>query len=144
MTNNDNNLGMAGEPGVSESPISTDGGGEGSAATSTTEGLPQEISAEEFGELKAKAAKADENWEKYVRLTADFDNYKKRAARERTESRGAHTRDDHPGTDKELGKVNVVIRRAPDGSMSVTREPLLPWPDDVRALIEEGPAKEAS
>jgi molecular chaperone GrpE len=36
--------------------------------------------------LKAKAAKADENWEKFLRQTADFENFKKRAARERLEA----------------------------------------------------------
>ena len=37
-------------------------------------------------ELKAKAARADENWDRFVRLNADFDNYRKRAARERTDA----------------------------------------------------------
>jgi len=37
-------------------------------------------------ELKTRAAKADENWERLLRTTADFDNFKKRAAREKIES----------------------------------------------------------
>ena len=37
-------------------------------------------------ELKARAAKADEHWERLLRTTADFDNFKKRAAREKIES----------------------------------------------------------
>ena len=37
-------------------------------------------------ELKAKAAKADEFWDRLLRLTADLENYKKRAARERQEA----------------------------------------------------------
>ncbi len=36
-------------------------------------------------ELMAKAAKADDHWDRLLRQTADFDNYKKRAARERQE-----------------------------------------------------------
>ena len=36
--------------------------------------------------LKEKAAKADEYWDRLLRQTADFDNYKKRAARERQEA----------------------------------------------------------
>lgn len=36
--------------------------------------------------LKAEAAKAKEYWDKLLRTTADFDNYKKRAARERQEA----------------------------------------------------------
>ena len=47
---------------------------------------PMEVSSEEIAELRAKADKAAENWDKYVRLNADFDNFKKRAARERQEA----------------------------------------------------------
>src|SRR5687768_15960556 len=47
---------------------------------------PIEISPEEVAELRAQAQKAAENWDKYVRLNADFDNFKKRAARERQEA----------------------------------------------------------
>ena len=47
---------------------------------------PMEMTPEELTELRAKADKAAENWDKYVRLNADFDNFKKRAARERQEA----------------------------------------------------------
>ena len=59
-----------------------------------------------------------------------------RAALERRESRGAQTRDDYPKTDPELAKVNVVIRQRGD-TVSVAQEPLPPWPDDMRKLIED-------
>ena len=36
--------------------------------------------------LQAKAAQAEQNWEKFLRISADFDNFKKRAARERQEA----------------------------------------------------------
>ena len=39
----------------------------------------------ELEALQAKAAKADENWNHYLRAVADLENYKKRAARERTD-----------------------------------------------------------
>jgi molecular chaperone GrpE len=42
--------------------------------------------AGEIAELKTRAAKADENWERLLRTTADFENFKKRAAREKIES----------------------------------------------------------
>jgi succinate dehydrogenase / fumarate reductase flavoprotein subunit len=58
------------------------------------------------------------------------------AALERKESRGGHTRDDHPKTDAEWGKVNVVLRQK-NGSIQVGREPLLVMPDDLKALFEE-------
>ena len=43
-------------------------------------------SPEELEALKQQAAKADENWQRLLRATADFDNFKKRAAREKQES----------------------------------------------------------
>jgi molecular chaperone GrpE len=44
------------------------------------------ISPEQLEELKASAAKAADHWERLVRTTADFDNFKKRAAREKQEA----------------------------------------------------------
>jgi molecular chaperone GrpE len=44
------------------------------------------LSPEQINELQTRAAKADENWERLLRATADFDNFKKRAAREKTEA----------------------------------------------------------
>lgn len=43
------------------------------------------LTPQQLEELKARAAKADEHWDRLLRTTADFDNFKKRAARERTE-----------------------------------------------------------
>ena len=45
-----------------------------------------EPAPEQLTELQARAAKADEHWERLLRVTADFENFKKRAARERTEA----------------------------------------------------------
>jgi molecular chaperone GrpE len=45
-----------------------------------------ELTPEQLAELQTRAAKADEHWERLLRTTADFDNFKKRAARERTEA----------------------------------------------------------
>ena len=47
---------------------------------------PATVTPEQLTELKARAAKADENWERLLRTTADFDNFKKRAAREKQEA----------------------------------------------------------
>lgn len=44
------------------------------------------ITPEQLNDLKALAAKADEHWERLLRVTADFDNFRKRAAREKLES----------------------------------------------------------
>src|SRR5437879_114951 len=47
---------------------------------------PATLTPEQLDELKQRAAKADENWERLLRTTADFDNYKKRAAREKQDA----------------------------------------------------------
>ena len=44
------------------------------------------LSPEQIEDLKTRAAKADENWDRLLRTTADFDNFKKRAAREKIDS----------------------------------------------------------
>jgi molecular chaperone GrpE len=57
------------------------------AATQVVDAAPAvEGNLDDITELKAQAAKAAENWDRLLRLTADFDNYKKRAARERQEA----------------------------------------------------------
>ncbi|MFL6190416.1 MAG: fumarate reductase/succinate dehydrogenase flavoprotein subunit, partial [Actinomycetes bacterium] len=60
------------------------------------------------------------------------------AALERRESRGGHTRDDHPKPDPELGHLKMVVRSR-DGKVTVSREPLDDMPDDLRELFEEKP-----
>jgi len=58
-----------------------------SAALAATEPVVvAELTPEQIEELKTRAARADENWERLLRVTADFENFKKRAARERIES----------------------------------------------------------
>ncbi len=59
-----------------------------------------------------------------------------RSALLRTESRGAHSRLDHPAIDEERwGGVNSVISRAPDGSMAVATSPLPDLPDALGRLL---------
>ena len=45
-----------------------------------------ELTPAQIEALKTQAAKAEENWDRLLRTTADFDNFKKRAARERSEA----------------------------------------------------------
>ena len=47
---------------------------------------PATLNREQLEELKQRAAKADEHWERLLRTTADFDNFKKRAAREKQDA----------------------------------------------------------
>jgi len=44
------------------------------------------LTPEQLEELKQRAAKADEHWDRLLRTTADFDNFKKRAAREKQDA----------------------------------------------------------
>ena len=58
-----------------------------------------------------------------------------RAALERTESRGGHTRDDYPATDDTWGQVNLLCHETRDGIV-LERRPLPRMPDDLRSLFE--------
>jgi succinate dehydrogenase / fumarate reductase, flavoprotein subunit len=58
------------------------------------------------------------------------------AALERTESRGGHTRDDHPYTDDQWGTVNVVLRQRNE-ALQLTREPLPQMPAELKQLFQE-------
>ena len=86
MTNNVNNLGLSGDSGVNQAPLPDEASGGGGTGADLEGSGDEVISLEQLADLQAKAAKADENWEKYVRVVADLDNYKKRAARERSEA----------------------------------------------------------
>ncbi len=44
------------------------------------------ITPEQLDDLKARAARADEHWDRLLRTTADFENFKKRAARDRQDA----------------------------------------------------------
>ena len=59
-----------------------------------------------------------------------------RAALERKESRGAHARLDYPDKDETFGKLNIVIRRNPDGGLEVSRESIAPVPDELQQIID--------
>ena len=59
-----------------------------------------------------------------------------RSARQRTESRGAHSRLDYPATDDtRWNGVNSVVARSADGTMSVATTPLPAMSDELRGLL---------
>ncbi len=65
-----------------------------------------------------------------------------KAALERQESRGGHTRDDYPKPDPEWGAKNLILTLAADGDSVDFRHQALPvMPDDLKELFDE-PKKE--
>ena len=60
-----------------------------------------------------------------------------RAAIDRKESRGAQFRDDYPDKDAAFGKVNTILKKAPDGTMQIRREPIPEMPAELKQVIEE-------
>jgi len=44
------------------------------------------MTPEQLAQLKVQAAKAQDNWDRFLRLNADFDNFKKRTAKDRLEA----------------------------------------------------------
>ena len=56
------------------------------------------------------------------------------AALERRASIGAHSRDDYPEKEEPgAGKYNTIVRKAPDGTMEICRQPV----DELRADLQE-------
>ena len=60
-----------------------------------------------------------------------------RCAIERKESRGGHFRDDYPDKDPAYATFNFIVRKNRDGEMELSREPIPPMPDHLKAVIEE-------
>ena len=87
MTEDENSLSMAAETPINQAP------GDGREQSGGVQASEDELAdgqdgltAAQLSDLQAKAAKADENWDRYVRAVADLDNYKKRALRERQDA----------------------------------------------------------
>jgi succinate dehydrogenase / fumarate reductase flavoprotein subunit len=106
-----------------------------------------ERAQEEIGRLRARAARVgvagNREYNPGWHTALDLDNLLTiseavtRAAIERQESRGGHFRDDRPDKDPAYGGFNILVRKAPDGSMQLAREPIAPMPAELKRVIEE-------
>jgi succinate dehydrogenase / fumarate reductase, flavoprotein subunit len=59
-----------------------------------------------------------------------------RAALERKESRGGHTRDDYPMTDDTWAKLNVIVTLDGAGRVAIRQQPLPVMPPELAELLE--------
>jgi succinate dehydrogenase / fumarate reductase flavoprotein subunit len=60
-----------------------------------------------------------------------------KAALERKESRGGHTRDDFPGPDPHWGKQNLVLTMNDEGHVDLKHQPLPVMPDELAAFFKQ-------
>jgi succinate dehydrogenase / fumarate reductase flavoprotein subunit len=55
----------------------------------------------------------------------------------RRESRGGHFRDDFPTKADKFGRVNLAVRKGPDGSMHIEERLIPEMPDELKQIIKE-------
>ncbi|MCX7801409.1 MAG: fumarate reductase/succinate dehydrogenase flavoprotein subunit [Meiothermus ruber] len=79
-----------------------------------------------------------------IRLMVEISEAVVLAALARKESRGGHARLDYPDPDPTFAKINHIIRRSSDGTLTVVAEPLPEMPEELRKIAEAKDLKELS
>jgi succinate dehydrogenase / fumarate reductase flavoprotein subunit len=79
-----------------------------------------------------------------MRLMVEISEAVVLAALARKESRGGHARLDYPDPDPSFARINHIIRRSSDGTLTVVAEPLPEMPDELRKVAEAEDLKELS
>jgi succinate dehydrogenase / fumarate reductase flavoprotein subunit len=105
------------------------------------------VALEKIGELKERATKVsveghvqyNPGWNIATDLPSmlDIAECVTRAALERKESRGGHTRDDYPGADPEWQKVNNRVWLTGSGEVGIEQVVRPEMPAELAALFEE-------
>jgi succinate dehydrogenase / fumarate reductase flavoprotein subunit len=105
------------------------------------------VALEKIGELKERASKVsveghvqyNPGWNVATDLPSmlDIAECVTRAALERKESRGGHTRDDYPGSDPEWQKVNNRVWLTGSGEVGIEQVVRPEMPAELAALFEE-------
>lgn len=83
---NNNQPNPAAGPGPEPGAPPTASPTEGAASAASGAVVPEVPTAEELADLRANAAKAAENWDRYVRAVAELENFRKRAARDKQDA----------------------------------------------------------
>jgi molecular chaperone GrpE len=101
-----------------------------------------DITPEQLADLKARAAKADEHWDRLLRTAADFENFKKRAARERYEAaHAAQAALIHkllPVLDHfEMAQAAAQNAQAPQNAMAALQEGIAMIQQQLKGILAE-------
>ncbi|MGA2801402.1 MAG: nucleotide exchange factor GrpE [Verrucomicrobiota bacterium] len=108
-----------------------------------------EITPEQLTELQARAAKADEHWDRLLRTAADLENFKKRAARERHEvaqsSAAALIQKLLPVLDHfEMAQAAVQTAEVPQGGIASLQDGIAMIQQQLKSILTEAGLEEVN
>jgi molecular chaperone GrpE len=107
------------------------------------------ITPEQLTELQARAAKADEHWDRLLRIAADLENFKKRAARERHEvaqsSAAALIQKLLPVLDHfEMAQAAAQAAKVPQGGIASLQDGIAMIQQQLKSILTEAGLEEVN